>query len=442
MSVVCRPGKRGLAAVAAAMLAVIATAGGCDSTANYPGTDVSPLVAGTFRTYGAWPVDIDGDGDDDLLVNNHGRAGSALYLNDGQGRLTPRSDLFEPYPARRPVLLDRHDCDVADVDRNGRMDIYCTAGAKQGTVTKEFPAQTNELLLQQPDGSFVNRSDIWGVSEPTHRGRDVAFVNLDGDGYPDLVTTADRRTDGLRSETVVYRNDRGTRFVDRGSAGLLRFGPTRCLERADWNRDGFTDLALCPYDGGVRLYEATGTMQFRDVTTARGAGSMATRTWDVAFGDVDRDGWLDLVRADTSSVTVRPWDPSGSRFVDGQSIAEPDAQDVALGRFDGDARIDLYVMNRGCETCTPRNPTDRIYLGRAGGRFALAGPVDATGVGDFVAAWPAMGNGLVRWVVGNGWGPVSGPLDIVALRPTTTTTTTTSSTTTTTTSSTTTTTVG
>jgi hypothetical protein len=393
--------------VAAAVLTVSAVS--CD-----PGSTRSALLPGEFRTYGAWAVDIDRDGDQDVLVNNHGLDGSGLYLNDGTGRIADHGGVFKDYPGQNEIWLDRHDCDLADVDRNGRTDIFCSTGSMRGTSIKRFPYETNELLLQQADGSFLNRSDVWGVSEPTHRGRDVAFVNADGDAYPDLITTADPRTDGLRSETILYLDNQGRGFVDTGRAGLMVSGMLRCLEKADWNRDGFTDVAICPYHGGVRLYEATRSAGFKDVTTARGAGSTTTRTWDVAFGDVDGDGFDDLVRANTTSVAVRLWNPSTKRFESGQGLGQSDAQDLALGRFDAGAALDLYVVNRGCVGCSPSNPTDQLYLGNGDGTFRLSERFDSPGVGDFVSIWDATGNGRVRWIVGNGWGPVYGPLERIA----------------------------
>ena len=188
-------------------------------------------------TYGAWAVDIDRDGDQDVLVNNHGLEGSGLYLNDGAGRLTDHGGVFKDYPGQNGIWLDRHDCDVADVDRNGRTDIFCSTGSSRHR-DQAVPLRDERAPAPADRRSFLNRFDRWGVAEPTHRGRDVAFVNANGDVYPDLITTADPRSDGLRSETVLYLNDRGRGFLETGYAGLMRLGPVRCLEKTDWNRDG------------------------------------------------------------------------------------------------------------------------------------------------------------------------------------------------------------
>jgi hypothetical protein len=385
-------------------------------------------------TYGAWGVDIDGDGDQDLLINDHGTPTSGLYVNDGSGGLTKRPDVFK-YPTGTKLHFDRHDCDTADVDGNGRLDIYCTGGSHQGTATKVYPYETNELWLQQLDGTFVNDASAWGVTEPTSRGREVAFVNANGDTWPDLVTTADRRTDGQRSETVLYLNDHGTRFVDTGGpGGLTRYGPVRCLEKADWNRDGFTDLAMCPYQGGVRLFQGTGTGTFKDVTTQLGAGATNTMTWSVAFADVTGDGAADLIRVNTTSLSIRPWSSATGQFTNGASYPETDAKDLAVGRYDDNGTVDIYVLNAGCASCDPVNPSDSIYLGKGDGTFTKWQSVDSTGIGDFVSTWDPTGSGRISWVVGNGPSPNAGPLERFTWtpgKPATTTTTSTTSTTTT-----------
>src|SRR2546423_3113565 len=61
-------------------------------------------------------VDIDGDGDLDLIVNSVGN-GTWIYLNDGKGRFTPSDQVLNPRLGGTSLAL-------ADVDGDGDLDLY------------------------------------------------------------------------------------------------------------------------------------------------------------------------------------------------------------------------------------------------------------------------------------------------------------------------------
>jgi hypothetical protein len=227
---------------------------------------------------------------------------------------------------------------------------------------------------------------------------------------------------------VLYVNDHGRRFIDKGSAGLLKIGPVRDLETTDWNADGYTDVAISPWQGGVRLYQATRAGTFTDVTGALKAGPTTTKSWAVLFADVNGDGAADMIRSDTTSVQVRLWNTATKTFVPGQTLPETDAEGLAVGLYNGDAKPDLDVMNRASEVDPIWNPPDHVYLGNGNGTFTLFETLESAGVGDFVATWDPTASGRISWVVGNGFGPVSGPLELLTWTKSGTTTTTTTTT--------------
>src|SRR5438477_1086500 len=61
-------------------------------------------------------VDIDGDGDLDLIVNSVGN-GTWIYLNDGKGRFTPSDQVLNQRQGGTSLAL-------ADVDGDGDLDLY------------------------------------------------------------------------------------------------------------------------------------------------------------------------------------------------------------------------------------------------------------------------------------------------------------------------------
>src|SRR5262249_28958258 len=133
----------------------------------------------------AWSLvvgDFDGDGHTDILVAGHSQEDRIWYWS-------PTG--YRPGPQVFP-WQDRHGCVAADVDRDGRLDLFCTIGADQGTGLG-----VNELWRQQPDGTFVSVPNF-GAEDPYGRGRIPVFLDLNHDGWPDLYVTNDStlRDDG------------------------------------------------------------------------------------------------------------------------------------------------------------------------------------------------------------------------------------------------------
>ncbi|HVS12361.1 MAG TPA: CRTAC1 family protein [Thermoanaerobaculia bacterium] len=138
-------------------------------------------------------VDVDNDGLLDLYVGNFGDylAGASawisqdaknaqanrLYRNLGTGEDgVPR---FEEIGERAGVA------DVgwaqavghADIDRDGDQDLY---------VANDFGR--NQLFRNRGDGTFEAAGEATGADDP-HHGMNVAFADLNRDGYPDLFVT-------------------------------------------------------------------------------------------------------------------------------------------------------------------------------------------------------------------------------------------------------------
>src|SRR5439155_1739312 len=100
------------------------------------------------------------------------------------------------------------------------------------------------------------------------------------------------------SDVYLYRNDGGGTFTDVTAAAGLGSAELRSMAWADYDNDGWPDLAATTYAAGDRtkLYRNQGDGTFRDVGAEvgfKGAGV----PWRVAWADVDRNGWVDLYQA-------------------------------------------------------------------------------------------------------------------------------------------------
>jgi FG-GAP-like repeat len=108
-------------------------------------------------------------------------------------------------------ILDRHDCQPADFNQDGLTDMFCSVGADRGTALK-----CNGLFIQQSDGTFTDVGYQWNISDSTGRGRWCAVLDANNDGWPDLLICA--YTGGLR----LFQNNQGQGFTDVSSV----LGPT------------------------------------------------------------------------------------------------------------------------------------------------------------------------------------------------------------------------
>ncbi len=133
---------------------------------------------------------------------------------------------------------------------------------------------------------------------PETMGAGCAFIDLDGDQYPDIVLVNPR--------PVIYRNNRNGTFTDvTATAGLPALGTFPMgVAAGDYDNDGRVDLYFSALDGDHLLHNEGG-FKFRDVTKAAGIANASFGT-SAAFFDYDRDGKLDIFVANYVQ-----WTPQG-----------------------------------------------------------------------------------------------------------------------------------
>ncbi len=176
--------------------------------------------------------DANNDGNLDLYVvsggNEYADGNPALqdhlYINDGKGRFS------EPINALPAILVNKSTVAVADIDKDGDMDIF-TGGLAD--ARKYGIAQSSYLLLndgkgnyQQTDSTIINLNSI-GITTT------ASFADINKDGWPDLLVT------GEWMPLKVYLNNKGKFTVTDlpQSTGLWQ-----TIQTADVNGDGNIDI--------------------------------------------------------------------------------------------------------------------------------------------------------------------------------------------------------
>ena len=130
---------------------------------------------------------------------------------------------------------------------------------------------------------------------PETMGSGVAFVDIDGDGWPDilLVNSRDWTPRGRKSLPALYRNNHNGTFTDiTAGSGLDVEMYGMGVAVADYDNDGREDVYITALEGD-RLFHNEGNGKFRDVTSKSGIHNANFGT-SAAWFDYDRDGKVDL----------------------------------------------------------------------------------------------------------------------------------------------------
>jgi hypothetical protein len=264
-------------------------------------------------TGGAAVGDFNRDGWQDIFLLGGGGTVDALYLNNGDGTFTDHAVAAGVALSHRGLAAAVGDFDgdgwqdlfVTSLGestgdrRPGAHRLYRNLGVPDG----------------DPGGvpHFEEVAAAYGVATtatPRPDGMGAAFGDFDLDGDLDLFVTGYQYHDGNK----LFRND-GTRFTDVTVAALGPALAVDVLETwgfapafVDMDGDRFPELLIAGDYGTSRYFLNDGGVRFRDLTAASGTGAGAMGMGS-AFGDFDGDGrfdwYLTSVYARTGTESVR-----------------------------------------------------------------------------------------------------------------------------------------
>ena len=231
-------------------------------------TDVSEkagiLAPGGRYGLGVVIADFDNDGWPDIYVACD-QTPSLLYRNKHDGTFEERGDAAGVAYNADGHLQAGMGIAVGDYDGNGFLDIAKT------NFSGDRPS-----LYKNEDGKFFE-----DVSEPSGLGRNqllgwgIAFLDIDEDGWPDLVLAnghvypeIDRSPIGetYRQKTLLYRNLGNGRFADvtaSAGPGFAPARPSRGLATGDLDGDGRPEILIVNMNDRPTLLKNVGSQAER-----------------------------------------------------------------------------------------------------------------------------------------------------------------------------------
>lgn len=128
---------------------------------------------------------------------------------------------------------------------------------------------------------------------PLIMGSGVAALDFNNDGRIDLLFLQNGGPNSKATNRLYRQLPDGTFKDVTAGSGIDFAGWNMGVAVGDVNNDGWLDLVITQY-GGIKLLLGDGTGKFRDATQEAG---LANPGWGASacFVDYDRDGWLDLM---------------------------------------------------------------------------------------------------------------------------------------------------
>ena len=269
--------------------------------------------------YGVSVADYDNDGWPDLFVTNYGK--NRLFHNNHDGTFT---DVAE----KAGLTLGNWSAGSAwgDYDGDGLLDLYVSgyvhfdranlpiAGTKAtGFASCQYrgvdvncgprglPGEPDHLFHNNGDGTFTDVTAKAGVADKDRfYGFTAIFVDIDGDGKPDLLVGNDSEPN------YFYRNKGDGTFEDLSYPSGLALNhegreiASMGIAVGDYENNGLLDFFISDFsDDYDVLFRNDGDASFTDVSYKAGVAepTIPFVGWGDAFLDYDNDGWLDLFLA-------------------------------------------------------------------------------------------------------------------------------------------------
>lgn len=292
----------------------------------------------TGMSYGAAWGDYNGDDLPDLHVTNHLNT-AQLFKNNGDGHFEETTlDAF----TAGDIGGDKHGAAWADFNNDGQLDLVQLTGAVVGVGS-----EPKKLFINR-GSRFENMAEAAGVANIYGRTRMPLWLDIDNNGQLDLFHGAEARFDDRIPPFMFLQN--GTGFTAATDQITFPYRSVPFCILTELNGDKHPEL-LC------RVVGKNQTSQIFDLATlpAKTLNLLpATAFEDVAAGDFDNDGAIDLFLArKNAGGRVAFGQPSSNGFIADITTRQPDFNTPTGFSFETEGEITFAIKAMHPKTLTP-----------------------------------------------------------------------------------------
>ena len=293
-------------------------------------------------------ADMDGDGKLDIIVANRTSNKISVLLNSASSGAFAAGSLSKT--EIDPSVSLRH-VTIGDVNMDGKPDII-------------FSLASDDYVKVMINTSTVGNLSF-STSSNFHAGHDndnitsISIHDIDSDGKPDIIATLNATSGNLRILRNTSIAGSSTVSFTSGSSASFHLSGTRARRIAigDLDGDGKPEIIAAFYtlnytEGGgskvsvLKNESSPGLIKFNNTQTFYTTG---TGPYDVALGDLDGDGKLDIITsnlANGAGNTVSILRNTGAGFADFQGFStggQPSG--IALADMNGDGKPEIITSN-------------------------------------------------------------------------------------------------
>jgi hypothetical protein len=241
---------------------------------------------------------------------------------------------------------------LGDYDNDGDLDLYVSNGGSLGEGR-------NVLLRNDGASGFTDVTQESGSGD-SGNGTGVVFADFNRDGWQDLYIAKGGFLPPGQSNRL-FENQRDGRFQDISAAvGLERTRASYATEVGDYDRDGFLDLYVTQFRGQSNTLFRNNTQGgFEDLSRAKDILNLRDASGAAGvFTDFTGDGKVELYASFFGGFDVLYTDLDNEPAMNFRVGDQGEAVGVALGDYDSDGDLDLYVVNQDGRSGLRENSID------------------------------------------------------------------------------------